>query len=119
MKACLALAMFFVSLSCAGGPAFGADPATAPSQAGPNAAAVGADGERGTEEALRLLEAIQSQQREMVQELRAVKREIGALKVALNEPGLKDIVGGIGYILGVFGIAAYLHARRRHPRSGS
>lgn len=30
-----------------------------------------------------------------------------------TEPGLRDVLGGIGYILGLVGLAAYLHARRR------
>ena len=28
-------------------------------------------------------------------------------------PTLKDIIGGIGYILGLMGIAAYFHYRRK------
>jgi nickel transport protein len=28
-------------------------------------------------------------------------------------PGFRDIVGGIGYILGLVGIAAYVHSRRK------
>ncbi|MEJ5347799.1 MAG: hypothetical protein WHS46_03815 [Desulfosoma sp.] len=71
---------------------------------------------QGQQEALRLLEALQSQQREMGQELRAIKREIAALKTAMQEPDFKDIVGGIGYISGIFGIAFYLHARRERRR---
>lgn len=33
------------------------------------------------------------------------------------EPGIRDIIGGIGYIIGLVGLAAYLSARRR-TRSG-
>ncbi|MEJ5365292.1 MAG: hypothetical protein WHS86_09335 [Desulfosoma sp.] len=115
MKVRLVLAMFLMCAGLAGGPVLAAEPGTAPPKAHEAvASAGGADAEKGTGEAVRILEAIQAQQREMAQELRAVKREIAALKVALNEPDLKDIVGGIGYILGVFGIAFYLHARNRH-----
>ncbi len=71
---------------------------------------------QGQQDALGLFEAVQSQQREMGQELRAIKREIAALKTAMQEPDLKDIVGGIGYILGIFGVAFYLHARRERRR---
>jgi nickel transport protein len=31
---------------------------------------------------------------------------------------LKDILGGIGYILGLMGVAAYFHYRRRSARAG-
>lgn len=120
MKVRFVLVMFLMCAGFAGGPVLAAEPATAPSETREAAAAVGAaEAAQGTGEAVRLLEGIQAQQREMAQELRAVKREIAALKVALNEPDLKDIVGGIGYILGVFGIAFYLHARRYRRRSGS
>ncbi len=71
---------------------------------------------RNAPDALRILETLQEQQRQMANELRSVKREIAALKAAVSEPDFKDILGGIGYILGIFGIASYLHARRREKR---
>ncbi len=70
-------------------------------------------------EPLRMLETLHEQQQQMAGELRAIKREIAALKTAMNEPHLKDILGGIGYILGLFGIAFYVHARRRQQRPAS
>jgi hypothetical protein len=45
-------------------------------------------------------------------ELKAIKREIAALSQTVKEPGLKDAVAGIGYILGLFGIAAFMASRR-------
>lgn len=70
-------------------------------------------------EPLRMLETLHEQQQQMAAELRAIKREIAALKTAMNEPDLKDILGGIGYILGLCGIAFYVHARRRNGRPAS
>lgn len=32
-----------------------------------------------------------------------------------NQPTVKDILGGIGYIVGIVGIAAYIRARRKNP----
>ena len=46
-------------------------------------------------------------------ELRRIQREIAALRADLEKPGLPEILGGIGYILGLFGTAAFVAGRRR------
>jgi hypothetical protein len=46
-------------------------------------------------------------------ELRRIQREIAALRADLGKPGLKDVISGIGYIFGLFGVAAYVAARRK------
>ncbi|MFH1153462.1 MAG: hypothetical protein V1793_06590 [Pseudomonadota bacterium] len=46
-------------------------------------------------------------------DLRRIQREIAALRADLDEPGFKDVVAGIGYILGLFGVAAFVAARRK------
>lgn len=56
---------------------------------------------------------IQEQNRKMSEELRRIQREIAALRADLDKPGLLEIFAGIGYILGLFGIAAYVAARRK------
>lgn len=98
--------------------AFGSSREAASSD-GAGAALSEESGGRNASEPLRILEALHEQQQQMVNEMRAVKREIAALKTAMNEPGLKDILGGIGYILGLFGIAFYVHARRRREGPSS
>jgi nickel transport protein len=45
-------------------------------------------------------------------------RKLGPIKKMLIEsqqkgPGVRDIVAGVGYILGLVGIAAYVHSRKR------
>ena len=50
-------------------------------------------------------------------ELRRIHREIAALRADLDEPGIKDVFGGIGYILGLCGSAALVAARRRESRT--
>jgi hypothetical protein len=49
----------------------------------------------------------------MNQELRQIKREIALLNQNLEQPGVREIMAGIGYILGLFGIAAFFAARRQ------
>ena len=46
-------------------------------------------------------------------ELRRIQREIAALRADLDKPRLKDVFSGIGYIFGLFGVAAYVAARRK------
>ncbi|MFZ1983502.1 MAG: hypothetical protein WAU91_03760 [Desulfatitalea sp.] len=46
-------------------------------------------------------------------ELRRIQREIAALRADLEKPGLKDVFAGIGYILGLFGAAAFVASRRK------
>ncbi len=50
----------------------------------------------------------------LTRELRTIKREIAALNQAVEEPGVRDAVAGIGYILGLFGIAAFMASRRKN-----
>jgi nickel transport protein len=52
---------------------------------------------------------------------RAVQRELAPLRQMFQRqaeggPGVVEIVGGIGYIVGLFGVAAFVAARRREPR---
>lgn len=60
-----------------------------------------------------LMAGLEQQNRTMNQELRQIKREIAALNRNLEKPGVREIVAGIGYILGLFGIAAWFAARRQ------
>lgn len=46
-------------------------------------------------------------------ELRAIKKEIATLRASLEKPGINDIAGGIGYILGLLGVAFFFMNRSR------
>jgi nickel transport protein len=50
------------------------------------------------------------------QELRPVRQELARLK---EKNGIQDIIGGIGYILGLFGIGYYVAAKSRLRARGS
>jgi hypothetical protein len=56
---------------------------------------------------------LKKQNKKISEELRMIKREIAALRETLSEPGLNEIFGGIGYILGLLGIIFYFQARKR------
>ena len=60
-----------------------------------------------------LMAGIEEHNRKLTQELRQIKREIALLNQNLEKPGVREILAGIGYILGLFGIAAWFAARRQ------
>ncbi len=60
---------------------------------------------------LMVLEQVKKQNRMLSRDLGHIKRELMHLKYELSRPGVKEIFAGIGYILGLFGVAAYMKAR--------
>ena len=50
---------------------------------------------------------------ELKRKLRRLEHQVSALRDELNSPDSTQIVGGIGYIVGVFGIAGWLAARKK------
>ena len=51
-------------------------------------------------------------------EIKQIKRDLAALSQQLEEPGLREILGGVGYIFGIFGVAAYVASRRQSENKG-
>ncbi len=45
--------------------------------------------------------------------LRPIRRELVALRAAVSRPGITEILGGIGYIIGIAGIWAYMKSREK------
>jgi len=56
---------------------------------------------------------LKEQNSKLSNDLRRIQREIAALRADLDKPDIKDILGGIGYIFGLFGIAAFVASRRK------
>lgn len=79
------------------------------------ASATGANEHHGDCRAL--MAGIEEHNRKLTQELRQIKREIAALNQNLEKPGVREIMAGIGSILGLFGVAAFFAARRQHKGS--
>jgi hypothetical protein len=55
---------------------------------------------------------LREQNSKLSNEIRRIHREIAALRADLYKPDVKDVFGGIGYILGLCGVAALVAARR-------
>jgi hypothetical protein len=70
-------------------------------------------GEQGAAELAALLA---EQNASLTRELRRIQREIAALRADLGKPGFQEIFGGLGYIFGLFGTAAFVASRRRDRR---
>jgi len=45
-------------------------------------------------------------------ELKPTERMLFKLQESNRRPGITEIIGGIGYIIGIFGIIAYFKAKR-------
>jgi len=59
-----------------------------------------------------IIAQLQQQKSLITRELAQIKREIALLRETLSEPGLQEVFAGIGYILGLVGIAFYVHCRK-------
>jgi len=66
--------------------------------------------EKDAAEVVRLLK---EQNSNLSRDLRRIQREIAALRADLDKPGLKEVFAGMGYIFGLFGVAAFVAARRK------
>ncbi len=66
--------------------------------------------ENGCSQAVRVIE---KQQGKASRDMRKIQREIAALRADLDKPGLSEVLGGLGYIFGLFGVAAYVASRRK------
>jgi len=56
---------------------------------------------------------LKEQNSKLSNDLRRIHREIAALRADLDKPDIKDVFSGIGYIFGLFGVAAFVAARRK------
>jgi hypothetical protein len=65
------------------------------------------------------LAQLEGQNKKISDELRGIKRDIAALKQSIAEPGIPAAMAGIGYIFGLFGVAAFMASRRKNqpPRT--
>jgi hypothetical protein len=66
-----------------------------------------------------LVALLADQEQKNSREFRQLKRDLAALSQQVAEPGMREIFGGIGYILGLFGVAAYVASRKKDDRGGT
>jgi len=63
-----------------------------------------------------LVALLAEQEEKNSREFRQLKRDLAALSQQVTEPGMREIMGGIGYIFGLFGVAAYVASRKKADR---
>ncbi len=91
--------LFLASTSTAAGPAVPPEPM--PEAPGTNLS-----------QCQELIAILAEQDQKNSREFRQIKRDIAALAQEVAEPGMREIFGGVGYILGLFGVAAYVASRK-------
>ena len=69
--------------------------------------------ETAPDEIQEVIALLKAQNSRLSKDLRRIQREIAALRADLAEPGFKDIFAGVGYIFGLFGVAAFVASRRK------
>jgi hypothetical protein len=57
---------------------------------------------------------LRKQNAQISREFRQVKRDIAFLTASVSKPGIKEVFGGIGYILGFLGIIFYFQSRKQN-----
>ena len=102
LAACLVLHFYPVSLS--------AEEISNP--VGPDIQALSQD-RNVTDNCAEAVALLKTQNKKISGEFRKIKREIAALREELSKPGLNEVFGGIGYILGFLGIIFYFQARKQ------
>ena len=90
MKVVIVLGLFLTGL-----------PSSLPAQAPPK------------DSSLEIIALLKEQNSKLSNDLRRIQREIAALRADLDKPDIKDVFGGIGYIFGLFGVAAFVASRRK------
>jgi hypothetical protein len=66
-----------------------------------------------------LVALLAEQDQKYSREFRQIKRDIASLSQQVAEPGMREILGGIGYIFGLLGIAAYVASRKKVGGGGA
>jgi len=108
----LLLLLGIPTLACSAGPD---DRAMAPPDSLANATAVAAS-DNTLKNCQDLAAVIRESQVATSRDLRQIKGDLARLQLKLDEPGLGQIVAGIGYIFGLFGVAAFVASRKNQGK---
>lgn len=63
-----------------------------------------------------ILAQLKRQEETFATELRQLKRELALLRLQREKPGLREIIAGLGYILGLLGVASYVAGKKHRLR---
>jgi hypothetical protein len=71
------------------------------------------DRNNGADNTQKIIMILEEQDARLTEDMRRIHREIAALRSDFEKPGFREVAAGIGYILGLFGTAAWVASRRR------
>jgi len=57
---------------------------------------------------------LQQENRQLQRQVRRLEVQVEALREELNAPNASQVIGGIGYIVGIFGVAGWIAARKKN-----
>lgn len=60
---------------------------------------------------------LQHENTALQRKVRRLEAQVAAMREDLNTPGLNQIAGGIGYVVGIFGVAAWIAARKKEGQA--
>jgi hypothetical protein len=102
------IALILTLLSCL--PASAAESAGDPAEATGTETAVASG---PADDCRAVLLRLAEQDSKLTREMQMLRRDIAALSQKVEEPGLQQAIAGLGYILGLFGIASFMASRRQ------
>lgn len=59
-----------------------------------------------------ILVQLQQENAELQRDVNRLESQVAALREEMNTPGASRIIAGLGYIVGIFGVAVWIAARR-------
>ena len=59
------------------------------------------------------IQQLEQENSTLQRKVRRLERQTKAMRDELNSPGAPQIIGGIGYIVGLFGVAGWIAARKK------
>ena len=61
---------------------------------------------------------LQQENSNLQRKLRRLESQVKAMREEMNTPDATQVFGGIGYIVGIFGVAGWIAARKKSGRKG-
>ena len=62
------------------------------------------------------LAQLQQENSRLQRQVRRLEAQVEAMREELNAPDATQVIGGIGYIVGIFGVAGWIAARKKNGR---
>jgi hypothetical protein len=71
-----------------------------------------------TDSASATIDQLQQENTSLQLKVKRLERQVSAMREEMNTPDATQIIGGIGYIVGIFGVCGWIAARKKSGREG-